>query len=451
MDHTPAWGIEPVPERLRVLGFVDTSLLWGNLGVSLLVLVAGTYLVPGLSLPKALLAIVVGALVGNTMLGLAGLVGAQARVPGMVLLRAPLGQRGSYLATALNVAQNLGWATFELIVIATAASALSHRVFGWSGYWFWVLLFGAVTTIFALAGPIAFVRRWVRRVAVWAVLLSLAYLTWWALDHADLGALWSRHGAGGTSFWQGVDLVIVLPASWLPLVADYTRFTRGRRSAFWGSGVGYLLPNVWLYALGALLVLSQHLAPDPKEGPRLLLTTIATGGLAGALALVALTVDETDEPFANVYSTAVSLQNALPQVPQRLLIVLCSGLATTGALALNLAHYLDFLYLLGSCFVPLFGVLLADWLLAGANYTRNELFRAPDFRPAGLVAWLAGFAAYQWLQPTGPSWWKSFVGHAHPGVLHIGASLPSFALAFALAAVARALTHRARFAGALSR
>ena len=60
MERTPAWGIEPVPERLRVLGLLDNALLWGNLGVSLLVLVAGTYLVPALSLPEAFLAIVVG-------------------------------------------------------------------------------------------------------------------------------------------------------------------------------------------------------------------------------------------------------------------------------------------------------------------------------------------------------------------------------------------------------
>jgi NCS1 family nucleobase:cation symporter-1 len=114
MSHeTPNWGIEPVPERLRLLGFFDTGLLWSSLGLSLLVLVAGTYLVPALSLRDALLAIIVGGLVGNAMLGFAGLIGAQARVPAMVLLRAPLGRRGSYLATVLNVIQNLGWTVFE--------------------------------------------------------------------------------------------------------------------------------------------------------------------------------------------------------------------------------------------------------------------------------------------------------------------------------------------------
>ena len=173
--ETPAWGIEPVPERLRVLGLVDTTLLWANLGVSLLVLVAGTFLVPALSLRDALIAIAIGGVVGNTMLGLAGAIGSQGRVPAMVLMRAPLGLRGSYLATALNVLQNLGWAVFELIVIAAAAAALSDSVFGFEAKWLWTILFGVLAAVLALAGPVAFVRRWVRRFAFWVVLASLVY------------------------------------------------------------------------------------------------------------------------------------------------------------------------------------------------------------------------------------------------------------------------------------
>src|ERR671937_1350778 len=437
MEATPAWGIEPVPERLRVFGFADTGLLWGNLGVSLLVLVAGTYLVPGLSLPSALLAILVGVLIGNTMLVLAGLIGARARVPGMVLLRGPLGRRGSYLATGLNVAQNLGWATFELIVIATAASALSQRVFGWSGKWAWTIAFGVLTTGFALMGPISFVRTWVRRVAVRAVLASLAYLVWWTFHGASVGNLWSRHGEGGMTFWQGVDLTVAMPVSWLPLIADYTRFSRDGRSAFLGSSLGYFVPNVALYALGALLLLSRGLSDAAAVVP-----AIAAGGFASTNALLALIDDETDEPFANVYSTAVSAQNVAPQLEQRALIVAASALATVGALVIDLGNYLDFLYLLGSFFVPLFGVLLADWLLAGAAYTRNELFRGPAVRVGGIVAWVLGFATYQWLQPTGPGWWTNLVGHAHPGTLHIGATLPSFAVSFALGGVVGAVASR---------
>jgi NCS1 family nucleobase:cation symporter-1 len=439
--ETPSWGIEPVPQRLRVLGLADNLLLWFNLGISLLVLVAGTYLVPALSLRDALIAIVVGGVIGNVMLGAAGAIGAQARVPAMVLMRAPLGRRGSYVPTVLNVAQNLGWAIFELLVIATAAAAVSERVFGFEEKWLWTLLFGAAAGALALLGPIGFVRQWVRRFAFWVVLASLAYLTWWTLDHADLGAFWSQPGQGG-SLWFGIDLMIALPASWLPLIADYSRFSRGRRAAFAGSAVGYLVPNAWLYALGALLVLTNPAYGDTTE----LMTAIAASGLGAGLALLALTVDETDEAFANVYSTAVSLQNVLPQVSQRLLIVIVSAAATVGALTITWAEYESFLFMLGSFFVPLFGVLLADWLVAGREYVREDIFGAPSVRAEQLCAWLAGFALYQWLHPTGPTWWTDLLAHTEP--VEIGASLPSFALSFALAGLAALRYRRARAATA---
>jgi hypothetical protein len=78
-------------------------------------------------------------------------------------------------------------------------------------------------------------------------------------------------------------------------------------------------------------------------------------------------------------------------------------------------------------------VLLADWLLAGARYTRADVFEAPAFRPLMIVAWLAGFGLYQWLHPTGPSGWTDLVEQTDPA--GIGASLPSFALSFALASL----------------
>ncbi len=429
--ETPSWGIEPVPERLRVLNAADQTMLWGNLGVSLLVLVLGALLVPALSLRDALIAVVVGSIVGNLMLGVAGMIGADGRVPSMVLLRAPLGHRGSYLPTVLNVGQCLGWATFELIIIAAAAGALSDDLFGFQAKAAWTIFFGVAAGVLALLGPIGFVRRFLRRFAVYAVAGSMIYLTYWVLWHADLGALWSAKGEGGMSIWLGVDLVIAITVSWVPLVADYTRFSRNRRSALLGSGLGYFIGASWILVLGVVLVLDRNLT-EATGVP----VAVAAGGAAAALALFAVTVDETDEAFANIYSTAVSLQNLVPRVPQWMLIVAVSTTATIGALTIDLAHYLDFLYLLGSCFVPLFGVLLADWFVAGMRYRRNDFFAAPAFRPALIGAWIAGFALYQWLQPVGPGWWTDLVENAHPSQWSFGASLPSFALAFLLAGLA---------------
>ena len=89
--------------------------------------------------------------------------------------------------------------------------------------------------------------------------------------------------------------------------------------------------------------------------------------------------------------------------------------------------------MLGSFFVPLFGVLLAHWLLSGARYTRADVFEAPAFRPLMIVAWLAGFCLYQWLHPTGPSAWTDLLKNVEPA--GIGASLPSFGLSFVLASL----------------
>jgi len=433
--QTPSWGIEPVPERLRVLGFVDTTLLWTNLGISLLVLVLPAYF--DLSLKDALAATLVGGLIGNAMLGVAALIGADGRVPTMVLQRAPLGQRGSYLATVLNVLQCLGWAVFELIVIATAAGLLADKLFDFEAVWLWKLVFGGVATLLALLGPIGFVRRFVRKFAIWAVAASIVYLGWWIVDGASIGRLWSHGGAHHGSFWLAVDTVVAVTVSWAPLVADYTRFSRDRRSAFFGVGIGYLLPTLFQFGFGSILVLSRGV--DPAH-PELILTAIAGGGAAAALALLALTVDETDEAFANVYSTAVSLQNLFPRVSQRALIVGVSILATAGALAIDMRSYQRFLLLLGAVFVPLLGVLVAHWLLAGAGYTARDIFEGPAFRPGSIFAWAAGFFLYEWLyQPPDLGFWTRLLHHLPTPSYQFGASVPSFALAFVLAFAAGSL------------
>src|ERR671922_2656189 len=89
-------GIEPIPLVERKLGSLDMFVLWADLGVSFLVMVVGMFLVPGLGLGQALAAILVGALIGNLLLGLTATIGSDTGLPTMVLLRPVLGLRGSY-------------------------------------------------------------------------------------------------------------------------------------------------------------------------------------------------------------------------------------------------------------------------------------------------------------------------------------------------------------------
>src|SRR5207247_9854750 len=98
--------------------------------------------------------------------------------------------------------------------------------------------------------------------------------------------------------------------------ADFNRFSRvDRRSSlatFWAYAAG----NTWFYALGALLVLAAGSTPDVFD----IGTTIAaTAG--GAVVLLTLLVGESDQAMANIYSSAVSVQNVVSRLSQRGLMI----------------------------------------------------------------------------------------------------------------------------------
>ena len=99
--------------------------------------------------------------------------------------------------------------------------------------------------------------------------------------------------------------------------------------------------------------------------------------------------------------------------------------------------YQRFLLLLGAVFVPLLGVLVADWLLQGMHYTRADVFEGPFVRPGSVIAWLAGFLVYEWLyQPTDLGFWSRWLGHLWTPTYQVGASVPAFVAAFLLTAAA---------------
>ncbi|MBI4562831.1 MAG: cytosine permease, partial [Candidatus Rokubacteria bacterium] len=264
MEPLGQWGIEPVPSEARRLGFWDYIVLWGDLGIGLLVLLAGSFLVPGLSLGQALGAIVLGSLIGVALLALGGVAGSQTGVPTMVILRPVLGIRGSYLPTVVNVGQLLGWTVFELVIMGHAANAVSKQLLAWDAYGVWVAFWSLLVVGMAVWGPLAVVRQWLGRFAVWLMLGTTLWLTWYLAVRYSLDQLLARPGTGQFPFWAAVDLVIAMPISWMPLVADYSRFARKAAPAFWGTALGYFLANVWFSGLGATILLAAGVTQEPR-------------------------------------------------------------------------------------------------------------------------------------------------------------------------------------------
>ena len=442
----PEWGIEPVPQTQRVLGLLDYAVLWGDFGVGLLVLLAGSFLVPGLGLGDALLVTLIGSTLGCLLLALIGVIGSDTAIPTMVLLRPVLGVRGSYLPTALNVLQLIGWTIFEFVVMGFAADAISRAIFGVSNLALWTAVFAAIVILMGVCGPIGMVRQWLEKFAVWVVLITTAWLTFHLLTTYNLATLFSKPGDGSLSFWVGVDLVIAMPISWLPLVADYNRFARKTTHAFWGTFVGFLLTNVWFYALGAMVLLAAGVSQEPKG----FVSSIAL--TAGWIALLILLVDETDNAWADLYSAAVSVQNAFPQLKQRWLILGLGVVSFLIAVALDITQYEGFLFLIGSFFIPLFGILTADYfLLRRRHYATDEFYRARGafwyrggVNVVGLIAWLVGIVVYHMTNPTTlGAFFADWPERVPESLTAFGGSLPSFLAAFVVYAILGFATLRA--------
>ena len=121
-------------------------------------------------------------------------------------------------------------------------------------------MFAAIVILMGVGGPIGMVRQWLEKFAVWIALATGIWLTVLVFTRYVVHALLRQAGDGSLSFGIGVDLAIALPVSWLPLVADYNRFSRTTRRGFLGTMIGFFITNTWFLALGAMLLLGSHVA-----------------------------------------------------------------------------------------------------------------------------------------------------------------------------------------------
>ena len=391
-------------EPPRPLRFTDQLALWANLGISLFGPLTGALIATTAgSVGLAIAAIVIGCGLGAILLGSSAVIGAATGAPAMVSLRGLVGRRGSVLPTLLNIAQNVGWATMEIIVISTAAVAVLGQ------YWRWpfVILAGAAATVMAVR-PLGSVRL-LRKVMVWLVLAASVNLFVQVL----LQPRQSIPQESVLGFWPAVDLAVAGVVSFAPLAADYSRHSQTRKAAFWGASLGYGLAAVAYYALGVFAVVNL--------GASDVITALVTLP-AGAIAIAILLVDEVDEAFANVYSTTMSVHNILPQVDRRIIAVIIGVTATLLAGLLDLGQYQSFLFLIGSVFVPLYAVAAVDFFVVSRQ--RWDVSATSRLRVAPVIAWACGFAAYQLVYPGTVPGWADFwtwvggsIGFVTPGWL----------------------------------
>ena len=412
-------SLTPIGPTERVFNWYSHASLWFSLGVGLLVMQVGAYLVPRLGTQEALWVTIVGSILGAGLLAWVAKVGCDSGLSSAGLMHQVFGSSFARLPVLLNIVQLVGWTTFELVVMRDGTLAMTNATH-WSAPYAATLLWGMVLVVLMTGSMLGLVRGFLSRFGLPLVVLSLLWLSWQfigMLQTQGWESFWNKPGNDQKNYMLAMELVIAMPVSWLPLIADYARFGKNSRSAMTGSWLGYALANIWCYALGVMVISVS--APDANLVNTLLL---AQGGL---LALGLILLDELDNAYGDTYSASVNSHSIFSGISTKhwgiLIAVLCTGLA----MVLPMHSLEPFLLTLSSVFLPLFGVILGRM---GFGYSSTQTSRV-DIK--AVLSWLAGIALYQLCMQFESPW---------------GSALPSLMLTLLLGWLTRPVNAKASIA-----
>ena len=409
-------NIRPVADAERNLGGTDFFLLWAGVAISLAEIWAGGLLAP-MGFRAALLAILLGHVIGNTLMALGGVIGSNHGITSMVSIRPSFGILGSNLGAVLNIVQLICWASIMLIIGGRAGAMLSaSRGVVLASDEFWVVLIGLGTLLWALLTGRT-IWKMMQVAAVVGLVLVLLIMTWEAYRHLGSGVAIASSSAA-MPFMTGLDLVIAMPISWMPLLADYSRFAMKSSTAFWSTWWGYFLVSSWMYALG----LSASLWTGNAEPHMQLLGLMGSQGLLTS-ALLTVVFSTITSDFPDLYSATCSFLNISGRISAKTIMAFTGVLSIVLALVFPMERYQGFLFLIGATFVPLFGVVLTDYFLIrkrrldldALDRVGGAYWYSRGYHRKALLAWAVGFATYESNQLL-----RSPVGGSIPSMLVAG-------------------------------
>jgi NCS1 family nucleobase:cation symporter-1 len=414
-------GYSIQPAKKRIFTFFDLFAIWLGAGISIAEFWAGALLTPALPFLHAILVIIIGHIIGNLVMAAIAIPGYQTGLPTMVLARGALGIKGSFLPSGLNYLQLIGWTAIMLIVGAKAMDVVFHGY-----YYVWIVLLGLIVTAWAFVSPSIWKK--LEKVAA-ALLLALSiWLTYVTLTRFSMEELFHYEATKEIGIMLALDLVIAMPLSWAPLIADYARFSKSKGIAFWGTYIGYFISSSLFYFIGSLTNAAIGEA-DP-------ISIIASYGV-GIPAMLIIMFSTATTTFLDVYSAAITFKNIKPAASAKKQIVIVGLAGIIIALLLPMEKYESFLLLIGGAFVSLTAIMIADYFIIKKKYDADELLKEGGkywykngYNYKAIAAWVIGFVFYILLA------FEGLIGYTIPLFssfgYFVGSSIPTFLLIFAL-------------------
>lgn len=348
----------------------ENGLIWFGAGVSIAEILTGTYFAP-LGFGKGLLAILIGHVIGCTMLFFAGVIGGKTRKSAMETAKMSFGQKGCLLFAFLNIMQLVGWTAIMIYDGALAANG------AWAiGKWIWCLVIGGLIVLWIFVGIENLGKiNTVAMAALFVLTIVLSYVVF------GEGTLHGIAGEGMT-FGAAVELSVAMPLSWLPLISDYTREAKHPVKATAVSATTYGIVSCWMYVIG------MGAAIFTEESDIAQIMVKAGLGFAGLLIIVFSTVTTT---FLDAWSAGISSESISVKCSGKWFAVGAAVLGTVGAICFPMEDITGFLYLIGSVFAPMIAIQIADFYILKKDCSNQP------FGLQNLIIWVIGFLLYRLL------------------------------------------------------
>jgi len=286
VEADKAWSIEqhaiePIPAADRHGTPIELFRLWIGANINYVVVVTGSLIYArGLSFAQCLGAILIGNVLGCTVLGLCSIMGPKTGSAGIVASRSSFGQRGALLPMAISLVSALSWFSIQSVVATQGLEELL-KIWGFAGsatIWVALAVVLAAEILLALFGHATIIaaEKWI------AVVLAVLFagLAWFVIPHVpDLRVPGLTQGAAPFTTWLvGVGIVLSYPIGWANFASDYSRYFPAAMSwkkIAWCAGGGQFVALVFCQLIGVLfaIALKGALGDDPVSQLRLFLPT----------------------------------------------------------------------------------------------------------------------------------------------------------------------------------
>jgi NCS1 family nucleobase:cation symporter-1 len=371
--------IQPIPPDERHGRPRDLFSLWFGSNIMLLTVVTGALATSVYELPfwLAVLAIVVGNLVGAVFMALHSAQGPRLGVPQMMQTRGQFGSYGSLIVIVLVVVMYVGFFASNLVLAGQSLNVLTSGISVDAG----ILIVGAVSVVVTIFGY-DLIHAYARVMTYLAGAALLLTFIWIVAVHGLGHGFGSFGHASVAGFLGTVTAAALWQIAYAPYVSDYSRYMpadTGARPAFWASYWGCSIGSILPMILGAMIGVSTG---DMVSG-------LHTGtGAVASLVIIVFTVCIAMTNSMNIYGGALSViaigQTFKPAwlpgaVTRAVLTVVIYVAAVVPAVVSQddfLVSYSNFILLLMYVLVPWTAINLIDfYLVRHGNYDVAQFFR----------------------------------------------------------------------------